>query len=164
MPAIPCMARASSEQPAQHHDRRWNWCRQCHIFRSLEPCLRWARRRTSTESDVPCGAIDGRRRGKETNWSRPGTHTIDDKSANWKQLSVIASISFLNFYFRFWGACQRTGVRLVPHDVESLGGHLVLERLPAYVPELSPVEYFWGYLKQRELPNLCLHTIGQVGT
>ena len=48
--------------------------------------------------------------------------------------------------------------------VESLDGHLVLERLPAYAPELNPVEYIWGYLKQRELPNLCLHSIAQVAS
>ena len=35
--------------------------------------------------------------------------------------------------------------------------------LPAYAPELNPVEYIWGYLKQRELGNLCLHTIREVG-
>ena len=32
-------------------------------------------------------------------------------------------------------------------------------RLPAYAPELNPVEYLFGYAKQRELANLCLHTI-----
>ena len=37
-----------------------------------------------------------------------------------------------------WSACQRT--------------------------RRNPVEYIWGYMKQRELANLCLHTIGEVGT
>jgi len=32
----------------------------------------------------------------------------------------------------------------VKNYVESLAGHLVLERLPAYAPELNPVEYIWG--------------------
>ena len=39
----------------------------------------------------------------------------------------------------------------------------MIERLPAYAPELNPVEYIWGYMKQRELANLCLNTIGEVG-
>jgi hypothetical protein len=52
---------------------------------------------------------------------------------------------------------------VVTQHVESLNGHIVIERLPAYAPELNPVEYIWGYMKQRELGNLCLHTIGQVG-
>jgi hypothetical protein len=54
--------------------------------------------------------------------------------------------------------------RVVKDYVELLDGHLVLEHLPAYAPELNPSEYIWGYLKQRELANLCLHTIGDLGT
>ena len=37
----------------------------------------------------------------------------------------------------------------------STEGRLVLEFLPAYAPELNPVEYLWGYWKMRELPNFC---------
>lgn len=33
-------------------------------------------------------------------------------------------------------------------------GRLWLERLPAYAPELNPVEYLWSHLKQHEIPNL----------
>jgi transposase len=54
--------------------------------------------------------------------------------------------------------------RVVKDDVEALDRHMVLERLPAYAPELNPVEYIWGYMKQRELANHCLHTIAEVGT
>jgi len=46
--------------------------------------------------------------------------------------------------------------------VESLDGRIVLERLPAYAPELNPAEYLFGYAKQRELANLCLQTIDEV--
>ena len=34
-------------------------------------------------------------------------------------------------------------------------GRIALEYLPAYAPELNPVEYLWGYWKHRELPNFC---------
>ena len=34
--------------------------------------------------------------------------------------------------------------------------------MPAYAPELNPVEYLFGYAKQRELANLCLDTIDEV--
>ena len=37
-----------------------------------------------------------------------------------------------------------------------------MERLPGYAPELNPVEYLFGYTKQRELANLCLDTIDEV--
>ena len=63
-----------------------------------------------------------------------------------------------------WDGLPAHRNRVVTDYVESLDGHLVLERLPAYAPELNPVEYTWGYMKQRELANPCLHTIGEVGT
>lgn len=105
-------------------------------------------------------------------------------------MSAIAGISFWNFYFRLfpgtikgpqlieflqalvrqikgkllivWDGLPAHRSALVRSYVESLNGHMVLERLPAYAPELNPVEYIWGYMKQRELANLCAKTIGEV--
>ncbi len=37
----------------------------------------------------------------------------------------------------------------------SLKGRIAVEYLPAYAPELNPVEYIWSYLKHHELPNVC---------
>jgi transposase len=31
--------------------------------------------------------------------------------------------------------------------------------LPAYAPELNPVEAIWAYRKKHEIANLCLDTI-----
>jgi hypothetical protein len=39
----------------------------------------------------------------------------------------------------------------------------VLKCLPACAPGLNPVNYIWGYMKQREPANPCLHTIGEAG-
>ena len=39
---------------------------------------------------------------------------------------------------------------------------LVVERLPAYAPELNPVEGLWSSLKAVELANLCGPTLGEV--
>lgn len=63
-----------------------------------------------------------------------------------------------------WDGLPAHRSRVVTNFVESLDRHIVLERLPAYAPELNPVEYIWGYMKQRELANLCLSTMGEVGT
>jgi len=38
---------------------------------------------------------------------------------------------------------------------------LVVERLPAYAPELNPVEALWGNLKGTELANLCVDTLAE---
>jgi transposase len=35
-----------------------------------------------------------------------------------------------------------------------------LEFLPAYAPELNPVEYLWSHWKQHEIPNLCPEDFG----
>jgi len=105
-------------------------------------------------------------------------------------LSLIAGASFWQIYFRFFHGtikgpqlveflkalkAQIKGKLLIIWDglpahrsgvvrdyVESLDGQIALERLPAYAPELNPVEYLFGYAKQRELANLCLDTIDEV--
>lgn len=63
-----------------------------------------------------------------------------------------------------WDGSAAHRNRIVRHYVESCGDRFVLESLPAYVPELNPVEYIWAYMKQRVLANLCMHTIGEVGS
>ncbi len=39
---------------------------------------------------------------------------------------------------------------------------LMVERLPAYAPELNPVEGLWASLKAVELANLCGPTVAEV--
>lgn len=41
---------------------------------------------------------------------------------------------------------------------------LTVERLPAYAPELNPVETLWSNIKGTELANLCPNTIDQAIT
>ena len=110
---------------------------------------------------------------------------------NWNTLSAVAGLTFWSFYFRLYPgsvksaqvvdflralvrhihspllivwdrlAAHRSG--LVRDYVSSLNGHLELEYLPAYAPELNPVEYIWGYWKQHELPNVCPKDYWQLG-
>jgi transposase len=44
--------------------------------------------------------------------------------------------------------------RLVQDYVQGTGRHILLERLTAHAPELNPVEYMWGNLKQHQIGNL----------
>jgi transposase len=39
---------------------------------------------------------------------------------------------------------------------------LTMEPLPAYAPELNPVEPLWANLSARELANLCPDTVGEL--
>jgi transposase len=104
----------------------------------------------------------------------------------WKTLSAIAGITWWNFYFRlFSGAIKGPQIveflehllrhllviwdglpghrsRLVKDFVAAQQGRLELERLPAYAPELNPVEYLWGHLKHHELPNFCPKNLGEL--
>lgn len=41
---------------------------------------------------------------------------------------------------------------------------LQVERLPAYAPELNPVEFLWGYCKQHVLGNVCPKDLHQLST
>ena len=46
--------------------------------------------------------------------------------------------------------------------MEDQHGRLQVEFLPAYAPELNPVEYLWGYWKHHALANLCPQTVGEL--
>jgi len=95
----------------------------------------------------------------------------------------MAGITWWNFYFRlFAGSIRAPQVveflkhlrrhlrrpllivwdRLAAHRsalvrdfIAAQNGRIAVEYLPAYAPELNPVEYVWGYWKQHELPNVC---------
>lgn len=103
---------------------------------------------------------------------------------NWEKLSVIAGLTLHRFYFRlyegsingeraagFLRALRRhlRGRLLVIWDGAAIHrskpvkavlsesrGRLWLERLPAYAPELNPVEYLWAHLKEHQIANLLV--------
>ncbi len=125
-------------------------------------------------------------------WAPRGQTPVLQYSFNWKCLSAIAGITIWNFYFRLfpgsikapqiieflehlqrhisgrltliWDGLPVHRSRLVREFVTAQGGAIELEFLPAYAPELNPVEYIWGYCKQHELPNLCPKDFAQLGT
>ena len=102
---------------------------------------------------------------------------------NWKTLSAIAGVTLWNFYFRLyagsvkgpqvvdflqallrhirkpllivWDGLPAHRGRTVRDYLATLEGRIQLEYLPAYAPELNPVEYIWSYWKRHELPNVC---------
>ena len=103
---------------------------------------------------------------------------------NWEKLSVIAGLTLHRFYFRiyegsingeraaeFLRALRRhlRGRLLIIWDGAAIHrskpvkavltesrGRLWLERLPAYAPELNPVEYLWAHLKEHQIANLLV--------
>jgi transposase len=124
-------------------------------------------------------------------WAPRGQTPILQHCFNWKTLSAVAGVTFWNFYFQLHPGTIKTPQvieflqalrrqirqpllivwdRLPAHRsvavrryVESSQGRLVTEFLPAYAPELNPVEYLWAYWKQHELANVCPKEYWQLG-
>jgi transposase len=109
---------------------------------------------------------------------------------NWKSVSAIAGVTWRDFYFRLhtgaikspqviaflkalhrqlpgkvlllWDGAPIHRSRLVTAYVQSQAAWLHVERLPAYAPELNPVEYLWAYWKKNELANFCPKDVWQL--
>jgi transposase len=62
-----------------------------------------------------------------------------------------------------WDGLAAHRSRLVREFIQTLNGHIETLRLPAYAPELNPVEYLWAHLKQHELPNVCAKDYWSLG-
>ncbi len=125
-------------------------------------------------------------------WAPRGQTPVLQFHFNWKTLSAIAGVTWWNFYFRLfpgairarqvveflrhlqrhlpgkllivWDGLRSHRSRLVRQYVADQKGRIVLEFLPAYAPDLNPVEYLWGYWKQHELPNFCPKDYMQLST
>ena len=63
-----------------------------------------------------------------------------------------------------WDGLPAHRSRFVSDYLETLDGNIVTSRLPAYAPELNPVEYIWAHLKHHELPNVCSRNLWSLGT
>jgi len=109
---------------------------------------------------------------------------------HWDNLSAIAGVTWWRFYFRLfpgsvrspqvvlflrhllrhipgrllviWDGLRQHRSRLVKDLIAERRGRLAIDFLPAYAPELNPVEYLWGYWKHHELPNLCPKTFWEL--
>jgi hypothetical protein len=62
-----------------------------------------------------------------------------------------------------WDGLSAHRSQFVRDYIAGLNGHILTERLPAYAPELNPVEYIWAHLKQHELPNVCAKDLWHLG-
>lgn len=124
-------------------------------------------------------------------WAPRGQTPVLHETFNWKSLSLIAGLSLWRFYFRIhagsikspqvveflrglqrhlkgrklmvlWDGAPIHRSRMVADYVVSTKGRIMVEPLPAYAPELNPVEYLWGHLKEHELGNLIVREAWQL--
>ena len=125
-------------------------------------------------------------------WAPRGQTPVMQLAFNWKRLSVVAGVTVWTFYFRLypgtikspqivdflghlrrqvprklliiWDGLKAHRSRRVHQYVEASDGQLQVAFLPAYAPELNPVEYVWGYCKQHELGNFCPRDLTHLGS
>lgn len=122
------------------------------------------------------------RPARKRTWAPKGQTPVLEFNFNWKRISAIAGVSFYELWFALhegtirapqviefikqlrarigkklllvWDGLRTHASRAVRAFLNSLGGAVRVERLPAYAPELNPVEFLWGYLKNHHLANL----------
>ena len=115
-------------------------------------------------------------------WAPRGQTPLLQETFNWKSLSIIGGLVLWRFYFQIysgsikgaqvieflkhlqrhvpgklliiWDGASIHRSALVRDYIASTKGLIEIERLPAYAPELNPVEYMWGQLKTHEIANL----------
>lgn len=130
-------------------------------------------------------------------WAPRGQTPVLKHTGSWKNLSAAAGITFSSLYFRLYpGAIRSEQIihflgqlrrqigrkllivwdnlpahrsRAVRQWLAVQAGQIWVERLPAYAPELNPVEYVWSYWKSHVMRNFCprseweLHALARRG-
>jgi transposase len=114
-------------------------------------------------------------------WAPSGETPILEMNFNWEKLSVIGGISLKSIYFQMhddsikseqvigflehlqryvggkllviWDGLPAHRSKLVAEYLKKTQGRVWVERLPAYAPELNPIEYLWGNVKGNDLAN-----------
>jgi transposase len=84
-----------------------------------------------------------------------------------KKQQVLAFLQALRAHYRrrlliVWDRAKPHCSRLVRDYVDSTNGHINIEFLPAYAPELNPVEFLWAWLKRHALANFCPDTLTEL--
>ena len=114
-------------------------------------------------------------------WAPEGETPVVEMNFNWDKLSVIGGISLKSIYFQvheesiksaqvigfldhlqrhvrgnllvIWDGLPAHRSKAVAQYLASTEGRVWVERLPAYAPELNPIEYLWGNVKGTDLAN-----------
>lgn len=115
-------------------------------------------------------------------WAPTAETPVIEMNFNWDKLSVIGGISLKSIYFQLheesikseqvihfldhlqrhikepllvvWDGLPAHRSKIVKEYLSSTEGRVWVERLPAYAPELNPIEYLWGNVKGNDLANV----------
>ena len=114
-------------------------------------------------------------------WAPSGQTPVLEMNFNWDKLSVIGGISLKSIWFQIheesvksarvtafldqlkryvkgnlliiWDGLPAHRSKVVAQYLSEQQGRILVERLPAYAPELNPIEYLWGNVKGNDLAN-----------
>lgn len=114
-------------------------------------------------------------------WAPCGQTPVLEMNFNWDKLSVIGGISLKSIWFQIheesvksaqvigfldqlkryvkgnmliiWDGLPAHRSKVVAKYLSEQQGRIWVERLPAYAPELNPIEYLWGNVKGNDLAN-----------
>jgi transposase len=123
-------------------------------------------------------------------WAPRGQTPLIHQSFSWRQLSMMAALSWQGFHFGFvdgpvvsddliaflndlkrqirkpllviWDQLPVHKSGKVQQWLAAQHGRIALAFLPPYAPELNPVEGIWGYLKTKEIANFCPMNLAEV--
>jgi transposase len=116
-------------------------------------------------------------------WAPTGHTPVLEMNFNWDKLSVMGGISLRSLDFQIheesiksaqvisflehlqryvkgrllviWDGLPAHRSKAVKQYLASTAGKVWVERLPAYAPELNPIEYLWGNVKGSDLANVA---------
>ena len=124
-------------------------------------------------------------------WAPKGRTPVVQLHFNWKHISAIAGLTRSNFLFwlydgpvkeradrgvlgrRFraqlrrkllivWDGAAQHKSRVVREYLDSTNGALQMALLPAYAPDLNPVEYLWARLKRHALASFFPRSLAEL--
>jgi transposase len=123
-------------------------------------------------------------------WAPKGQTPVVQFHFNWKHVSAIAGLTRPNFLFRLydravksaqiveflkalraqlrrkllivWDGAAQHKSRVVREYLDSTNGAIQMALLPAYAPDLNPVEYLWPRLKRHALANFCPRSLADL--
>ena len=124
-------------------------------------------------------------------WAPRGETPVLRETFDWDKLSVIAGLMLRQFNFRIYerSITGKRAAELVPALLGHLSGKILvfwdgaairrshfvkaalaassdrlwLKKLPAYAPELNPVEYLWAHLKEHQIANMLVEHGWELG-
>ena len=106
------------------------------------------------------GAIACRPNGSSPRLHLQVQHTTADAESSMAFLeSLRAEFAFAGPVLVLWDGLPAHRSKTVKTYIEQQKSWLTVERLPAYAPELNPVEYLWASMKTKHTPNVCDNTV-----